>query len=466
MKVILLGGELVAMVRAGRVAICIAAALFAPSALAKSKSQASLELSNAQYVRASEIYFREGASRAQTSLKLGWTGDYEKRSWVASAKLRDDIRSEEDHHYIKPFDLNAGKDGDQFWFRVGRKTYDWSVADSFWGMGLWQPRFLDDKLNRESAGFTGGFFGVKSDRFAASLMVSPWFLPDMGPNSEIQNDKFVSQNPWFRPPTGSVILSGNEAEIRYTLHRPAEQDVIEHAMVAEQVEYRPRPTRFVRLSSAFKPMNQLLLGGPINLHLVSPNYVSVEVEPRVVYHQVTTLEAGVAEETPWKVWGSLSYEKVYRDDPPAQWISQQAADAKIGSVFVGYRAPEGGPEVYASYLRILGGESQDQSPFSLGSPIFEQRYMFLDAVKVGANTTGHWFSHRWLTRIDSSVTYDFAQHGVLASLQLAQVLSKYWTLSLSADGLGLVDQSGRVKNGFLSYYRANDRVALGINYVF
>ena len=69
-------------------------------------------------------------------------------------------------------------------------------------------------------------------------------------------------------------------------------------------------------------------------------------------------------------------------------------------------------------------------------------------------------------RSDASMTYDFAQHGMLASLKLTQAIAKYWSVSLAGDAIGLVDNSGRVQNGFFSYYRANDRVAVGVNYVF
>jgi len=39
-------------------------------------------------------------------------------------------------------------------------------------------------------------------------------------------------------------------------------------------------------------------------------------------------------------------------------------------------------------------------------------------------------------------------------------------MNINADFIGLSDLAGRVDDGFMSDYRANDRVSLGVQYVF
>ncbi|MGE3386946.1 MAG: hypothetical protein AB7K41_09480 [Bdellovibrionales bacterium] len=439
------------------------------SASAKTFSQASLEFSNSQFLRASEPYFREGASSSLTSWKLGWKARAQRRGWFANVDARNDYQSEEDHHYIKPFDLATGWGNENNRFILGRQRQDWSVADDLWRIGMWQPRFTDDQITRENGGFTGAFAKFGNDDAHLLLFGSPYWIPDTQASFELKNQKFVSKNPWFKPPTNIVNLDGIPTDVRYNFDRPSVEDVIKHGMAAAQFEYRPTTVHFARVSAAYKPLNQLIIGFPLELHLEDPNYAQIDVKTRVLYQQLLTFEAGVRDQDGYTAWWSVTSDRPFRDNPPPEWTTQEVKDAVIGSVYVGRDLRGSGPNAthaYISYLRVEGGDAPDRGEFKGTKSLFEPRYMFQDAVQVGLRHTAPLLTRKWLAHFSGNVIYDFAQHGVMASAKIAQPFGKAWSALLSGDVIGLVDKSGRVQEGFISTYRANDRVSAGVQYVF
>lgn len=439
------------------------------NAAAKSSSQARMEIANSQYMRASETYFRDGASSSLTSWKLGWRGEAESRGFFSKADLRNDYQAEEDHHYIKPFDLNIGWGNDNTRLTLGRTRQDWSAADNVWRIGMWQPRFTDDQITREAAGFTGFFSRFGNERTHFLLFASPIWIPDQGATFSVKNQKFVSKNPWFKPPTTIVNLQGTETEVQYKLDRPNEADVIQHPMAAAQFEYRPTDMTFARVSATYKPMNNLLIGFPLELHEVVPNprYASIDVKARVLYQQMATLEGGVRDLDGWTAWASVTSDRPIRDNPPEEWTTQEVSDAVIGSVYVGRDVRGSGPNashVYATYIRVDGGSAPDRGDILGTKSFFEKRYMFQNALQLGGKHSSPVFTGKWLTQVTGNMTYDFDQHGMMASLMMMQPFNKYWSGSFAADLIGLLDQAGQ--DGFTSTYRANDRVSIGVQYVF
>jgi hypothetical protein len=223
------------------------------------------------------------------------------------------------------------------------------------------------------------------------------------------------------------------------------------------------------VNGAYKPMNQILLGFPMELNIGPPSFAEIEVNPRVLYHQLLTLEAGVVRENRWTGWLSVTSERPLRDDTPPEWMTQEVSDAVITSAYVGYDVRGEGEyasHVYVTYLRVNGGDARDRGALASDDSFFERRYMFIDAIGVGATHSFPWLSRKWLTRAGLGLTYDQAQHGALLSASLGQKITKYWSTELKGDLLGLVDRSGQVDNGFFANYRANDRVSLGVTYVF
>ncbi len=434
---------------------------------AKDFSRASFELSTSQFIRSSETYFRDDASHTQTSWKLGWKALTQNRGFFAKADLRNDYQAEEDHHYFKPFELSLGWRAGFTQIALGRERQDWAAFEDVWRLGIWQPRFTEDQFAREQAGFTGFSLNTGGHNMHLLFFASPIWIPDISPDFKVKNGKFVSKNPWFKPPTGSVNLEGIPTEVRYDLDMPEMKKLLNHPMAAAQLEFRPTPLHFLRVATAYKPMNRLLLGFPLALHLQDPNYVAINVKTRVVYQHVTTFELGQRDPEGLVYWASLTSERPVRDETPSDWTTQEVKDTVIGSLYLGQDIRGSGQNAthaFVSYLHVDGGDAADKGEFVGDSSLFESRFMFRDAVQIGLRHTMPLFTPKYLTHLRGTATYDFQQHGLMMSTQIKQALNKSWSASFAMDLLGLVDRSG--EKGFIANYRANDRVTAGVQYVF
>lgn len=443
--------------------------IYFSQATAKTTSAANILVSNNQFLRSTEPYFREGAASSLTNLNLRYQGSAERYGFFTEADLRDDFIGEEANHYFKPYTAVAGWQRRSVRLSLGRQKLAWSSMDEHWRLGLWQPRFTDDKITRETAGLIGAFFDIKQEKWSFSLLATPASIPERGPNFVIEEGKFLSKNPWFLPPTDRVELTGQEVPIRYRIERESTAELIQYAGASAQFIYHPTNEASVRVSHAYKPINQFLFGFPLVLNLTDPNYADVAVHPRRLYHQISTLEFGINDLNRWHNWWSLTREEIIRDKTPETWTTQEIGDATIASTYVGYDFRGEGPyrsRFYASYLRVLGGDGKDQGQYTGSVSLFERRFDFQDALQVGIYHFAPLVSGKWLMRLSTDFTYDFSQHGVVWSSTIRQPISRWWSAMFACDILGLVDTEGKVQNGFTANYRANDRVALGVEYVF
>ncbi len=57
-----------------------------------------------------------------------------------------------------------------------------------------------------------------------------------------------------------------------------------------QVEWKPSDSTFSRASYAYKPINQILMGFPMDHPMSLPNTVYVTLEPRFLYHHVANYD--------------------------------------------------------------------------------------------------------------------------------------------------------------------------------
>ena len=54
----------------------------------------------------------------------------------------------------------------------------------------------------------------------------------------------------------------------------------------------------------------------------------------------------------------------------------------------------------------------------------------------------------------------------MVAFSLGANLRRDLRVDAEVEFLGLIDDTAEIRDGFLSYYRSNDRVGLGVSYVF
>ncbi|MBX7231852.1 MAG: hypothetical protein K1X29_07175 [Bdellovibrionales bacterium] len=444
--------------------------LFTPFSFGKNLTESTLGLNYSQYIRAGELYYREGAAHSTQSLQLGLRSEVQRKSFFGRLHFRDDFQAQEDFHYVKPFESDVGWHKGTLKISAGRTLFSWSEMDDLWRLGLWQPRFMDDKINREPAGLVGLFIQDRFQIFDVVLMVTPLFIPEIGPHFNESNGAVVSRNPWFHEPTSEINMEGTIYPLKYNIQQPSVGELIQHGSILGKIKWNGDGKTFFQLSAGLKPMNQLFLGLPINKQQrdlsLAQSYVEALPHTRLLYHQLWSVEGGLKSRGPWTLWGSLTRETPLRDQTPEGWITQETGPAWVGSLHLGYRAGEGSlaPEFFINYLKLSGGDLPDRGPFVSEESFFERRYLFQEALQLGWK--GLLPGKLSSLRFSSSLLWEQAQHGVLFRNELSQMVQKKIYVQLYADLIGLVDKSGSVTNGFTSLYRANDRVGTQLSYSF
>jgi hypothetical protein len=361
-----------------------------------------------------------------------------------------------------------------FQIDAGRKLEEWSELDSYWTLGIWQPLNRFDALRPSEQGLTGVFGNFMWENAELILFGSPLYIPEQGPGYEIENGKFANNNAWFAPPAQDVVLVSKSTPLRYKIETPTVGSVIRHGSVGGIFRFGDfsQPGLRVQASYAYKPRNQLSLpfSGMLVIDAQNPE-ASVTVYPQVAYHHVAALEfshranvfhfrlSGLAdiaesEELPANlVW--QKYEPLYLVSPSVEF--------RVGQ-FEHYT-----PVFKVSTLHTIGGEAAviggagagsgkpDQNPFG-------SRLMYRQAASVELRGRYH---DRGVWRAEHGFRWveEFAERGSVLMADLRLAYKENWQLAFYVDLLAS-RQPEELNPGFISRFRANDRLGTQLTYVF
>lgn len=432
--------------------------------------QLGLKLSSSSYFRADTHFFKK---RGVVSDVSDLTFDFSYR-WQGVLQGEVDLTNrfalQEDANYLMPKNLYAGWQDQKWKVWAGRKWYLWSEADEHLKRGLYQGRFMNDKLRKDSHGLTGVFLESRWRRGSVLFFASPLFVPEFGPDHQIIDGDFYSPNPYFRPPSASLNFLGVDTPLKYSVVNPVESDVVLNESLAVRLEQHWE-NWFVRASHAYKPMNQMLLAGQFVFQHKEAGQqdIRVRVYPRVQYHHLSTLEGGWQRSGGLTSWLSYSFERPEFDSIPREWTYQNTGKTGILTAYVGHDVnvgPKESSHVFAAYSRVDGGDRPDAGEFTARETLFERRYQFIESAELGLRN-GYWLRKQHRLSWGARGIYDFVQQGLAFMTDAAWSWGPQWQLYGAVDLLGIVDEkAAEVSDGFLGEYRSNDRFSLGVSYVF
>lgn len=432
-------------------------------------SKISLSLENSQYVSSGQSYFRSDAAVANTVLGIHFEHDRKWNSVLSThLEVRNTYSAEENWNYLRPREAYVAYETELFGRGVfGRKYVAWSSWEESWNQGLFQPRYLQNKFRPESVGLLGWFSDFEMGKWRGTLAVLPIHIPDIGPHFESENQQFVSKNPWFHPPPSKFVLANQSGDINYSVRADLNK-IISNPGLALKLEQRLLGFD-TRVAFAYKPMPQVLLGFPSYHHLVvgdGRDYMQIEVAPRVVYHRVLSTDVR-GQVGGWGLTLSSIYESPDRDEASSAYTAQHVEDAFIvsgtASHPIGTPGPQA-PELVASVMKVWGGDAPDRGYFAGPTTLFERRYQYLEAFSLGFRSRSRLRGYPLAAR--GRVVYDSQQNGGAISFDGSMELTPHWRAQANIDFLGILDTSGKVRDGFLDVYRANDRVGVGVSYVY
>lgn len=351
---------------------------------------------------------------------------------------------------------------------LGRKKIPWSGIDRSWSLGLWQPYFEIDALRLEQQGLTGAFFDFDQTNFQLVGFATPVFIPNLGPTIREENGQIITKNRWSQTYPREVRFGGDLTPIDYELMMPETADVVQHAGYSLMARVGQTDQGFWGTSSVgFKPMNEFALVRSVRVP-IETNHIRIQVRPEVMYHTIVAVDAGYSGES---AGVTLSY---LQDDPqeqsaPEGWSIQKFEGLKIYSAGVYWQVPAFKTRsvgLKLDYLRAFGGDIEDVGSDGNRDLLSQDktRLKFNDAVRVQAQAELFRLFRRPLLA-EVAWLYDQEQKGALIHTEFQFFPTEQWAVLAGADILG-ADDNAASEIGFLTQYRANDRVYGGMAYAF
>jgi len=441
-----------------------------PSTPAVTDTKNSFGIQQSQYTSYGLPEYRNGASNQNSSLVLRLNDSVEKNGFVGKFNGKDEWSGTEQWNYGDVFEIYGAFKTEHMQVTLGRKLETWSTWDSEWQQGFFQPRYLENGLRPEAAGLTGAFLNAHDGHFSTTLAYLPLFIPDFGAHFYVADNHFFSRNPWFHPPTTTYKLGSGFGDIHYKLDHDSEDKIINHPGGAAKFEYHDGGFSS-RLSGAYKPMPAFVLGFPSRGVQVQPNanYFDLSVRPRVAYDRLVNLDNQYTAGR-WTISGSVAYDHPDDNNGPSEYTSQNIRAAEIFSGFIERRLNEAGPHatsVRVGFLKVNGGDADDSGEFATpADTLFTRRFEYYEAYMVALRTEFHRIFGQTLDN-ELRAIYDRKQGGGAVTLTSGMDFLRHTLRTeLQVDFIGLLTSNADITDGYLSEYRANTRVGLGVNYVF
>ena len=354
---------------------------------------------------------------------------------------------------------------------AGRKREAWSQLDTYWTLGIVEPLNRFDSLRPTEQGLSGLFGQFTWSHIQLVLFGSPVFIPEQGPNYELNDGQFSTSNAWFSEPTNHVKLISQSTTLKYQINTPTVGSVITHASGGFVLRAGDLvgPGWLFQVGYAKKPRNQLSL--PFTGVLVTDAnnpFASITLSPQVAYHNIATTEINYKTET--MDLGLSFLADISDPEPIPTGLVWQTFDPEfLLSPNLQFRLNKSDrftSLVRFSSLTTFGGDAHlvTSSDLTVAQNPFGARLMYRQAASF--ELRGKYAeSHGWI--IDSGIRWieEYSEQGTVVMSDVRFIAPRNWQFGLYVDLLG--SRLPENENpGFISKFRDNDRVGGKLTYIF
>lgn len=347
-------------------------------------------------------------------------------------------------------------------FSIGRKKQLWSGLDHRWNYGIIEPTFKWNPLNRKSLALTGIHWNRDEKDFSMTAIWSPFFLPNQGPNFEIDdNGQFTRKNPWFPTPPDTFRPFPNattDSSIQYKVQRPPDSEVISQSTLGGTIEKNWMSDLLTRTGYFYKPMNDLALSYN-GAYVLATDQGQVDLLPEVIYHRVLTADVvyryGLIET-------GISYinDKPTNRKPDPEWTVPIYEDAQIYSTYVQLSFKKSN-KISLEYLIVDGGRVVEVG--DLASPArapISSRYPMTEAYKLRHQSSLR-LKNIQRVSFDTSWTHSDRNQFDLIQIQGSFQIKKDWQVYTDMQFLKAKPLNANNVNDVASFVD-NDRLMVGV----
>ncbi len=352
---------------------------------------------------------------------------------------------------------------------AGRKKERWSGLDSDWSLGVVQPFNKFDALRPTEQGLVGAFADVGTGAANVLLFASPFFVPEQTAPFEVKNGKFTTSSPWFAPPPDSLILIGQQRSALYTIAMPEISEVVKNPSYGARLRVADPSGEGFYIQGSFlrKPQNSIAISYTGQLSISEgTTYGDVTIKPQVVYHSITAADIGYTTKNLALEFAALNE----RPDQPTLTpglTTSHFNNATMLSPSVEFRTFTSkiwGPKLRISYLNTIGGEVIPVGEYAQNGNLLGQRTTFRRALSTSIESTLH-RSTNWSFNASARWVEELEEQGSVLMTDFGVGIGDSWKVSVQADLIGSQKPTSYTET-FISKFRANDRVAGRVTYLF
>lgn len=347
---------------------------------------------------------------------------------------------------------------------LGRHKVNWSELDTRWNFGVWQPIFKWNPLSPESQGLTGLFWNYENSWSELTFFASPVYLPNQGPSFEINDQgEFVRGHPWFRRPPSYIRVLDEVSKVEYNFEKPSESSVVAQSSYSARVRIKNDEGSRAQLSYAYKPMNNLSLAY-VGLLDIAKDRGVVNIQPYVDYHSVLGVDGQWARKN-WKLGVSMIADRPEpSSERPENKTYPEMQAAQLYSAYIDFDLKY--IQLSLETLEVFNGDVVDRGEDASSQRVsISNRYLFTQAQRASLKNI---FLIRKGRRVATELSLTQSQKNDFQLIQAHSYLqfSKMWSAFADLQLVRAQIEMSVNKQNEIAQYANNDKISLGISYVF
>ena len=356
---------------------------------------------------------------------------------------------------------------DSFQFSLGRYKKRWSWLDTYWELGLWNPRNLFDYFNPIEMGSFGSSISLNGKYWSFTSFLGALFIPNE--QSSIGDHKagsIKSRSRWGTPPATQVSILDKELDAYYWIQKTYMTNILLQRSYNVNLVLGSQESNWISFSYAQKPLNNIFYRVKTGINLSEASLDS-SIYHHSLTHQLISVDIGFRWRD-WSVYLGILDETLDRVSLPPKWIIPS-----IPHTILFYSGSIARDLNWASwnrnYIRLsfLSSWAKDQQYTSLiggsiDSLVSLKRLKIKSGVAVDWTTDFFWGEEQKLKSF-LRYWYTFSNKGGWLQWKLSYFFDSQTGLLFECNILG---SEHNYKNSFFTWFGNNDRLSLKVQYGF